>query len=487
MTLAGSAPSAVLGPTALTALLGEWARPGSPAYQALADGIRHLVLDGRVPVGARLPAERELAVALGLSRTTVAAAYAALRGTGHLASRRGSGSVTRIPRSAPHAEGGGREVADMSRAAVPAAPALAEAAMRAAARLPAHLEGHGDDVDGLPELREAIAARYRARGLPTEADDVMVTVGAQHAIGLLASVLVHRGDRALVEQPSYPHAIQALRDAGARLVGAGVGAGGWDEDVLEQTIRRTRPALACLMPDFHNPTGRTMPEDQRARIVALAEAHGVTVIADETTAELAIDRATAHPPLAVHGWPGAVVLVGSGGKTVWGGLRVGWIRAGRPLLRDLARARSARDLGTPVLEQLGVAEVLGGMDGILAERGARLRETRDHVEAELARRFPGWEVPHVDGGLAVWVGIGAPVSTELALAARSRGLAITGGSRFGHDGAFERFLRIPITATPAATDRALDILEDAWRGIAPEGGRPDVGRAHDVVDRSVLV
>ncbi|WP_316309849.1 aminotransferase-like domain-containing protein, partial [Clavibacter michiganensis] len=369
----------------------------------------------------------------------------------------------------------------------PAAPALAEAAMRAAARLPAHLEGHGYDVDGLPELREAIAARYRARGLPTEADDVMVTVGAQHAIGLLASVLVHRGDRALVEQPSYPHAIQALRDAGARLVGAGVGAGGWDEDVLEQTIRRTRPALAYLMPDFHNPTGRTMPEDQRARIVALAEAHGVTVIADETTAELAIDRATAHPPLAVHGSPGAVVLVGSVGKTVWGGLRVGWIRAGRPLLRDLARARSARDLGTPVLEQLVVAEVLGGMDGILAERGARLRETRDHVEAELARRFPGWEVPHVDGGLAVWVGIGAPVSTELALAARSRGLAITGGSRFGHDGAFERFLRIPITATPAATDRALDILEDAWRGIAPEGGRPDVGRAHDVVDRSVLV
>ena len=139
MTLAGSAPSAVLGPTALTALLGEWARPGVPGYQALADGIRHLVLDGRVPVGARLPAERELAAALGLSRTTVAAAYAALRATGHLASRRGSGSVTRIPRSPLRAEGDGREVADMSRAAVPAAPALADAAMRAAARLPAHL------------------------------------------------------------------------------------------------------------------------------------------------------------------------------------------------------------------------------------------------------------------------------------------------------------------------------------------------------------
>ncbi|WP_445443404.1 MocR-like transcription factor YczR [Clavibacter sp. km1a] len=482
MSLSGSVPAAVLGPVALTALLGEWTRPGSPAYQALADGIRRLVLDGRVPAGARLPAERELATALGLSRTTVAAAYAALRGTGHLASRRGSGSVTRIPRREPAAEGEGREVADMSRAAVPAAPGLAEAAVRAAARLPTHLDGHGYDVDGLPELREAIAARYRARGLPTEAEDVLVTVGAQHAIGLLSSVLVHRGDRALVEQPSYPHAIQALRDAGARLVGVGVGVGGWDEDVLEQTIRRTRPALAYLMPDFHNPTGRTMPEDQRARIVALAEAHGVTVIADETTAELDIDRAEAHPPLAVHGSPGAVVLVGSVGKTVWGGLRVGWIRAGRPLLRELARARSARDLGTPVLEQLVVADVLGGMDGILAERRARLRETRDHVEAELARRFPGWEVPHVDGGLAVWAGIGAPVSTELALAARTRGLAITGGSRFGHDGAFERFLRIPITSPPAATDRALDILEDAWRGLAPEAGRE-----HDVVDRSVLV
>ncbi|MFD2339829.1 PLP-dependent aminotransferase family protein [Clavibacter tessellarius] len=482
MTLAGSAPSAVLGPAALTTLLGEWTRPVTPAYAALADGIRRLVLDGRVPVGARLPAERELAAALGLSRTTVAAAYAALRGTGHLASRRGSGSVTRIPSRERDAGEAGVEVADMSRAAVPAAPALADAVMRAAARLPAHLDGHGYDVEGIPELREAVAARYRARGLPTEPEDVMITVGAQHAIGLLASVLVHRGDRALVEQPSYPHAIQALRDAGARLVGVGVGADGWDEDVLEQGIRRTRPALAYLMPDFHNPTGRTMPEAQRARVVALAEAHGVTVVADETTAELDVDRPEAHPPLAVHGSPGAVVLVGSVGKTVWGGLRVGWIRAGRPLLRELARARSARDLGTPVLEQLVVAEVLGGMDGILAERRARLRETRDHVEAELARRFPGWEVPHVDGGLAVWVGIGAPVSTELALAARARGLSITGGSRFGHDGAFERFLRIPITAPPAATDRALDILEDAWRGLAPAAGLE-----HDVEDRSILV
>lgn len=480
MAPSGSAPSAVLGPAALLALLGEWSRPGAPAYRALADAVRHLVLDGRVPVGARLPAERELAAALGLSRTTVAASYAALRGTGHLESRRGSGSVTRIPPRTSRGEGVAPEVADMSRAAVPAAPALADAAVRAAARLPAHLDGHGYDVVVLPALREAIAARYRARGLPTEADDVMVTVGAQHAIGLLASVLVHRGDRALVEQPSYPHAMQALRDAGARLVGAGVGVGGWDEDVLEQTIRRTRPALAYLMPDFHNPTGRTMPEDQRARIVALAEAHGVTVVADETTAELDIDRPTSHPPLAVHGSPGAVVLVGSVGKTVWGGLRVGWIRAGRPLLRELARARSARDLGTPVLEQLVVADVLGRMDAILAERGARLRETRDHVEAQLARRFPGWEVPHVDGGLAVWVGIGAPVSTELALAARARGLMITGGSRFGHDGAFERFLRIPITASPERTDRALDLLEEAWRGLAPAPGL-------DLVDRSVLV
>ncbi|WP_394804717.1 GntR family transcriptional regulator [Clavibacter capsici] len=99
MTLPGSAPAAVLGPAALTALLGEWNRTGTPAYRALADGIRRLVLDGRVPVEARLPAERELAAALGLSRTTVAAAYAALRATGHLASRRGSGSDARSPRT----------------------------------------------------------------------------------------------------------------------------------------------------------------------------------------------------------------------------------------------------------------------------------------------------------------------------------------------------------------------------------------------------
>ena len=82
---------------------------------------------------------------------------------------------------------------------------------------------------------------------------------------------------------------------------------------------------------------------------------------------------------------------------------------------------------------------------------------------------------------------GRRLIAELALAARSRGLAITGGSRFGHDGAFERFLRIPITAPAAATDRALDILEDAWRGLAPDRARVDARRADDVVDRSVLV
>lgn len=134
MTLAGSAPSAVLGPAALTALLGEWTRPGAPAYAALADGIRRLVLDGRVPVGARLPAERELAAALGLSRTTVAAAYAALRGTGHLASRRGSGSVTRIPARERDAGQAGAEVADMSRAAALAVDSSAAAGSAAASR-----------------------------------------------------------------------------------------------------------------------------------------------------------------------------------------------------------------------------------------------------------------------------------------------------------------------------------------------------------------
>ncbi|TAM71112.1 MAG: PLP-dependent aminotransferase family protein [Microbacteriaceae bacterium] len=466
---------------ALEALLGEWRGPG-PAYEALADRIRLLVLDGRVAIGVRLPAERDLAERIVLSRTTVAAAYRRLRERGFASSLRGSGTLTRLPSSAPlQLAGFDDALLDFRKAAPPAARALAAAARAATEDLPAFLGDSGYDPVGLPVLREAIARRYAQRGLPTAAGQILVTVGAQQAIALVARTLLNRGDRALIETPTYPHAYEALRDAGGRLVGVPVladfgpatpGAGttldGWDMAALEASIRRTSPVLAYVMPDFQNPTGRSMSEELRVRLLDVAAGQGTVVVADETTAELDIDRAGRFLPLAAYatGNHSSVVLIGSASKSLWGGLRIGWIRAEAPMIRRLAAVRSGTDLGTPILEQLIVARLLPDAEQIRAERAVQLAAGRDAVESRLARAFPDWHVPRVHGGLAAWINIDVPMSSALALAARNHGLLITAGPRFGIDGAFERFLRMPITGSVDEVQRAVAALTRAWPGLA---------------------
>ncbi|MFF1574602.1 PLP-dependent aminotransferase family protein [Leifsonia sp. NPDC058292] len=477
-------PDAQLTARGLEILLGEW-RGGAAHYTALADRIRLLVLDGRVPVGTRLPAERDLATRLTLSRTTVTAAYRELREAGFVDSVRGSGSVTRLPGPvlalARPVDGDG--MLDFTKAALPAATSLPAAARAAAEELPHFLPDPGYDLVGLPHLREAIAERYRQRGLPTEPGQILVTVGAQQAIALVARTFLGRGDRALVEMPTYPHATESIRLAGARLVPVTVTApvrsaaaagphpaptdgDGWDADAIEQTIRRANPALAYLIPDFHNPTGASMSPATRERVLAAAAAQGTIVIGDETTGDLDIDRPGEYLPLPAYGanreGDAPVILIGSASKSLWGGLRIGWIRADRPLIRKLIAAKPATDLGTPMIEQLVVARMLPTMQSILEERRTQLRAGRDTVRRLLAETFPDWTVPDLHGGLAAWVGIGAPVSSALALGARNHGLLIAAGPSFGLDGAFERFLRIPITYSEDETARAVAALSRAW-------------------------
>lgn len=468
----------------LESLLGDW-RSAAPGYQSLADRVRLLVLDGRIPIGTRLPAERDLAGRLELSRTTVTAAYRQLREGGFLDSVRGSGSVARLPGptlALPLA--GGEGMLDFTKAALPAASSLPAAARAAAEELPHFLPDSGYDPVGLPHLRQAIADRYTERGLPTTADQVLVTVGAQQAIALIARTFLARGDRALVEMPTYPHATEALKLAGARLLPITVTPpedaphaldaedDGWDVAAAEQAIRRASPALAYLIPDFHNPTGASMSPSTRERLLAAAAAHGMIVVGDETTAELDIDRVGEYLPLPASAQRKAgdapVLLIGSASKSLWGGLRIGWIRAEPPLIQRLISAKPSTDLGTPMLEQLVVARMLPQSREIVEERRLQLRAGRETVRRLAAEIFPDWRIPSLHGGLAAWVGIGAPVSSALALAARNHGLLIAAGPRFGLDGAFERFLRVPITYTEEETERAFAALRRAWAVASSE-------------------
>ncbi|TCL79146.1 GntR family transcriptional regulator [Curtobacterium sp. PhB128] len=458
-------------------LLTDW-RDGTdaPAYEALSDAIRVLVIDGRVAQGVRLPAERGLATALGISRTTVANAYARLRSDGFVVSIRGSGSVVHLPASLigrpdPERLGGvvDGELLDLRKAALHSAPGMAEAVERAVRHVPAALAGIGYDTVGDPGLRAAIADRYTERGLPTDPSQVIVTIGAQHAIALLARVLVRRGDAVLVESPTYPHAHEAFREAGGRLVGVPVDARtGWDAAALETTLRRTAPAVAYVMPELHNPTGATMSASTRQLLLSVAASVGTTVVADETMGELRIDGAPSLPLAAADPSGASVVMIGSADKVFWGGLRIGWIRAAPALLQRLLAARPTGDLGTPVLDQLVARELVPRTAAVLEARREYLRQGRDDVVGALRARLPEWDVPSPAGGLTTWVGLGRPVSSALVLAARSEGVVLASGGVFGPDGGFERFLRVPFTMAPADRGRLVDVLERAWARVGGE-------------------
>ena len=166
----------------LQALLGT-AAFRSPAYRDLAERVRFLVVDGRLPVGVRLPSERELARVLVLSRSTVTAAYAHLGRLGYLQARQGAGNFVRVPAGRPLAglpgvDEPGSDLINMAFASTPAPAGVAAAYARAVDQLPGLLRGHGYSPEGLPVLREQIARWYSARGLATDADQVVVTSGA---------------------------------------------------------------------------------------------------------------------------------------------------------------------------------------------------------------------------------------------------------------------------------------------------------------------
>lgn len=452
--------------------LQEWHAGAAPAgglAQALADRIRMLLLDGRITVGERLPSERALAAELGRSRATVARAYELLEVGGYVTRVHGSGTRAALPAQRIHRPAAADEgVIDFTIASVGSAPGMHAATVRALDRLASLLGTPGYSLDGLPQLRERIAARYASRGLPTDAAQIVVTSGAMHALSVVLAAFGERGRGALVEQPSFPHALDALRRTGHRLVPTPVapeadGTGGWDAAHLVDTLRAQRPALAYLIADFHNPTGATMPELERARLAAVARSTGTLLIVDETCAELDIDRGWTPQPFAAHG---SAILLGSMAKIAWGGMRIGWIRAttAEQTARLLA-ARASIDLGTPLLEQCIAIELLDDMDALLARARERLSAGREAVAAGLAEHLPGAAMPRVPGGLAAWVDLGGPWSTALSLAARDRGLLLPPGPRFSPSGVLDRYARIPITWEPEVTAAAMARLGDAWRAL----------------------
>jgi len=450
-------------------LLGSsWER--SPVYAALADGLRLLISDGRIPAGTRLPSERELTTALGVSRTTVTRAYDQLRERGYLRSRQGSGSVASVPQVvggrtdsvlSPGPEAGNADTLDLTCAAPVSPPGVAAAFEAAVDELPAFLGGTGYFPSGLPALKERIASRYTERGLSTSPEQILVTNGALSATAVVARGLISVGDRVMVETPGYPNTLASLLRTGARLVTTTVDPeAGWDTDAVRATIRRAAPTTAFVVPDFHNPTGSLMPEEQREEIGEALAASDVVTVVDETLVDMALDEVTMPAPMAAHVTD--CITIGSASKAFWGGLRVGWIRAPHPRAGDLISARLALDLGAPLVEQLALTHLMGMRTEVLRHHQEQLRASRQALTDALTRLLPDWRYVLPRGGMALWCELPEPLSTALASSAERQGVLLAPGPSFTSDGSHERFVRLPYSRSAEELEVAVDRLALAW-------------------------
>ena len=299
--------------------------------------------------------------------------------------------------------------ADLSLAAVDCAPQVA-----AALAEPASVLSGTEPVTatsgyfplGLPALRVAIASHLTHRlGLPADPAEVIVTTGGQQALDLLIRCEVLSGQPVIVEDPTFPGALDALYRAGARVLGIPAGAG-LDPDRLEHMVRTHRPAMVYLVPTHHNPTGLVMPTGHRRRVARLAAAHPDTIFVDDMTmAELPLGDHPAPPPLAAldPGQPN-LVSVGSLSKLYWGGLRTGWIRASAGLIARVAAAKAAADLGSAAFPQAIAAALLNDEhDNIVKWRREWLRARHDALAGALRTILPEWTWPEPEGGLTLWV------------------------------------------------------------------------------------
>jgi DNA-binding transcriptional MocR family regulator len=459
----------------VASLAGDFDR--STAYTGLANALIELIGDGRIPYGTRLPSERELTEAVDVSRTTVTRAYAALRDAGYGEARRGSGTFTRVPGGPARAHDralvarpGDDHAIDLTCAAHSAPPGIARAYAEAAAQLPAYLGGHGYFPAGLPELQQAIAATYDARGLPTDPRQIMVTTGALSATSIVAQALTGPGERVLVESPTYPNATAALRHGGARLTPSPVDPDGWDLDAVGAGLRQASPRLAYLIPDFQNPTGHLMTDPQREEYAAhLHRAHAVALV-DEAHQALALDGQEMPRPFATFA-PDTITL-GSASKAFWGGLRLGWIRAPHAQMDRITRARVSMDLGAPVMEQLALVQVLAEADDILPANRARLRDQRDALVGAVRRRLPEWTFHVPAGGLALWCRLPGPLGTALAAEAERHGVIVPPGPVFAVEGGLDRFVRIPWARPAEDLLEAVDRLAAAWSVVRDRPARP---------------
>ncbi|MFE3387419.1 aminotransferase-like domain-containing protein [Streptomyces anulatus] len=456
-------------------MLGDWRVGEGSLARRLAHALEKAVHDGRLPLDAQLPAERLLAGELGLARGTVAASYQILRAERLIVTRTGSGSTVSMPprlhdRLAPWASDqgeAGRNGAPLDlTVAEPAAPfdELLRAVREATDMLPAELLGASGG--GRPSaLHTGVADLYNAQEFMTDDGHLLLTSGADAALSLLSAAYLRPNSRVVLDSPTYPGALALFRSTGARLVSQPLDPTGWDVPALDRTLTTARPSLTYLIADFHNPTGLLMDEEDRTELRRRLHSHDTLVVFDETMRDLDLREAAAPPPrLAARAGDRHIVYVGSLSKSLWPGLRVGWIRAHRDVVRRLAALPLATALAPSPFDRLVATRLLEARRAILERRRVQLAHHRDHLVARLsALPWCRFQVPQ--GGLSLWLELPDTDSRRLAVLAARHNLALTPGFYFSPDGTLDHYLRLPFTLPPEALDTAVDRLTEAHASL----------------------
>jgi 2-aminoadipate transaminase len=313
--------------------------------------------------------------------------------------------------------------------------------------------------EGFGPLREQVAAM-----LPWKVDParVLITTGSQQGLDLVAKVLVDAGSKILVESPTYLGAVMAFTPMEPEIVSVGNDADG--VDLADLTAKAGGARFLYALPNFQNPTGRTMSEPSRAALGAEAARLGLPIIEDNPYGDLWFD-APPPPPLTARN-PDGCIYLGSFSKVLAPGLRLGFIVAPKPVYPKLLQAKQAADLHSPGFNQRLIAEVM--KDGFLERHVPTIRalykSQRDAMLEALAREMPAgspdttlsWNTPA--GGMFLWARLPRGMNAvDLLPFAVEQGVAFVPGAPFYADHGDPRTLRLSFV-TPS--------VEEIHRGVA---------------------
>ena len=324
--------------------------------------------------------------------------------------------------------------------------------------------------EGFAPLREMVAAM-----LPWQVDpaQVLITTGSQQGLDLVAKILIDAGSRVLVETPTYLGALQAFTPMEPDIISVACDDEG--ADLADLAGKASGARFFYVLPNFQNPTGRTMSEARRAALSDQAARIGLPIVEDNPYGDLWFDTPPPLPLTARN--PDGCVYLGSFSKVLAPGLRLGFLVAPKSLYPKLLQAKQAADLHSPGFNQRMVAEVM--KDGFLAHHVPTIRalykSQRDAMLAALAREMPDdvrWNKPA--GGMFLWARLPEGMrAVELLPRAVEKNVAFVPGAAFYADGADERSLRLSfVTASVQQINTGVAALAAAIRESRPAQASP---------------